>query len=239
MNGGVRFRNQYRKPVIYDECRYEGDIPQGWGNLTAREMTQRFWLGTLSGCYVGHGETYKHPEDLLWWAKGGVLRGESPKRIQWLKDLMASHRRSTNSSPWAMTRAGSCSPSRASSICFYCLDMRSHPVQLEGQRPYKLDLIDPWAMTVTPIGTATAGEFALAAPKPDMVYRFTPYQPGEKLRPEAKITASVTEGTPPLTVKFTSIGRRADPLGFRRRHNQRPNAIPPMSSSNPASMPSR
>ncbi|MCL4180333.1 MAG: DUF5060 domain-containing protein, partial [Verrucomicrobia bacterium] len=36
MNGGVRFRNQYLKPVIYDECRYEGDIPQGWGNLTAR-----------------------------------------------------------------------------------------------------------------------------------------------------------------------------------------------------------
>ena len=50
------------------------------------------------------------------------------------------------------------------------------------------------------------GEFTLAAPKPDMVYRFTPYQPGEKLRPEAKITASVTEGTPPLTVRFSSMG---------------------------------
>ena len=33
MNGGVRFREQYRKPVIYDECKYEGNIPQGWGNL--------------------------------------------------------------------------------------------------------------------------------------------------------------------------------------------------------------
>ena len=37
MNGGVRFRTQYHKPVIYDECRYEGDIPLGWGNLTARD----------------------------------------------------------------------------------------------------------------------------------------------------------------------------------------------------------
>ena len=52
-------------------------------------MTQRFWLGTLSGCYVGHGETYKHPQDILWWSKGGVLHGESPQRIQWLKDFMA------------------------------------------------------------------------------------------------------------------------------------------------------
>ena len=82
MNGGVRFRAKYQKPVLYDECKYEGNIPQGWGNLTAREMTQRFWLGTLSGCYVGHGETYKHPQDILWWSKGGVLHGQSPQRIQ-------------------------------------------------------------------------------------------------------------------------------------------------------------
>jgi PKD repeat protein len=39
-----------------------------------------------------------------------------------------------------------------------------------------------------------------------MAYRFTPYQPGERLRPDAKITASITEGRPPLTVKFASAG---------------------------------
>jgi hypothetical protein len=206
MNGGVRFRNQYLKPVIYDECRYEGDIPQGWGNLTAREMTQRFWLGTLSGCYVGHGETYKHPEDLLWWAKGGVLRGESPKRIQWLKELMVQSPPFHELQPMGDDQGRFLLANPGEFYLFYCLDTRSHPVQLEGSRPYKLDLIDPWAMTVTPIGTATAGEFALAAPQPDMVYRLTPYQPGEKLRPEAKLTASASEGTPPLTVRFTSSG---------------------------------
>ncbi len=83
------FRAQFGKPVIYDECKYEGDVPQGWGNLTPREMTQRFWLGTLGGCYVGHGETYLHPEDILWWSKGGALHGKSAGRIQWLKDFMA------------------------------------------------------------------------------------------------------------------------------------------------------
>ena len=30
MAGGVRYRAQYQKPVIYDECKYEGNIPQGW-----------------------------------------------------------------------------------------------------------------------------------------------------------------------------------------------------------------
>ena len=88
MNGGIRYRNRYQKPVLYDECKYEGNIPQGWGNIDARTMAQRFWLGTMSGCYVGHGETYKHAQDILWWSKGGVLHGESPQRIQWLKDFM-------------------------------------------------------------------------------------------------------------------------------------------------------
>jgi hypothetical protein len=206
MNGGVRFRNQYRKPVIYDECRYEGDIPQGWGNLTGPEMAQRFWLGTLSGCYVGHGETYKHPEDLLWWAKGGELRGESPKRIQWLKDLMAQSPPFHELQPLGDENGRFLLAKPGEFYLFYCLDLRSGEVHLDGVRPYKLDLIDPWAMTVTSIGTARPGDFSLAAPEPNLVYRFTPYQPGEKLRPEARLTASVTEGTPPLTVNFTSAG---------------------------------
>ncbi len=77
---------------------------------------------------------------------------------------------------------------------------------LAGDRPYKLDVVDPWEMTVTPVGTAPAGEFSVSAPKADMAFRFTPYQPGEKLRPEAKITASVTEGVAPLEVRFGSSG---------------------------------
>ena len=51
MAHGIRYRSQYKKPVIYDECRYEGDIPQGWGNISAQQMVQHFWAGTVSGCY--------------------------------------------------------------------------------------------------------------------------------------------------------------------------------------------
>jgi hypothetical protein len=38
-------------------------------------------------------------------------------------------------------------------------------------------------MTITPMGTAPAGEFAVSSPKPDLAFRFMPYAPGEKLRP--------------------------------------------------------
>ena len=204
MEGGVRFRAQYRKPIVYDECKYEGDIPQQWGALSAREMTQRFWLGTLSGCYVGHGETLKHPQDILWWSKGGVLHGQSPKHIQWLKDLMAQAPAFHELKPLGDAKGTFVLAKEGDYYLVYCLDQRSQHLQLAGTRPYKVDLIDPWEMTVTPAGTASPGEYTGAAPKPDLVYRFTPYLPGEKLRPEAKISASATEGLPPLKVELAS-----------------------------------
>ena len=42
----------------------------------------------MRGGYAGHGETYPHPEDLIWWAKGGKLHGEAWKRIGFLRDLL-------------------------------------------------------------------------------------------------------------------------------------------------------
>ena len=84
------------KPVSVDECRYEGDIEESWGNLSAQVMTQRFWEAATQGAYCTHGETYldrsvSNPDDaVLWWAKGGQLKGQSPARIQFLKDLVES-----------------------------------------------------------------------------------------------------------------------------------------------------
>ena len=82
------WRELYRKPVVVDECGYEGNIERSWGSLPAQELVHRFWLGMCSGGYVGHGETYLHPQDILWWAKGGVLHGESPARIAFLRRIV-------------------------------------------------------------------------------------------------------------------------------------------------------
>src|SRR5262245_61900302 len=84
----VLLRDPYRKPIVFDEVQYEGDIEQRWGNISAEELVHRFWQGAVAGTYVGHGETYRHPEDLLWWSKGGVLRGQSPSRIAFLRKVL-------------------------------------------------------------------------------------------------------------------------------------------------------
>lgn len=86
------WRERWGKPVVIDECAYEGDIDQGWGNITPEEMTRRFWEGAVRGGYVGHGETYlpePGADEVLWWSKGGVLHGSSPDRIGFLRDLQA------------------------------------------------------------------------------------------------------------------------------------------------------
>jgi hypothetical protein len=83
------YRDVYRKPIVFDEVKYEGNIPSRWGALSAEEMVARFWNGYVAGTYVGHGETYLNPQEILWWSKGGVLHGQSPARLAFLKKIMA------------------------------------------------------------------------------------------------------------------------------------------------------
>jgi len=78
---------KYNKPVIIDECGYEGNVHMIWGDLSPEEMVLRFWLGFTQGGYVGHGETYVNPEEVLWWSKGGQLHGESLPRIAFLRQI--------------------------------------------------------------------------------------------------------------------------------------------------------
>ncbi|MCE3261862.1 MAG: hypothetical protein K0R43_941 [Pseudoduganella sp.] len=85
----VLLRDVYNKPVVYDEVKYEGDFPQRWGQLSPQEMVLRFWQGAIAGTYVGHGETYRSPDQVVWWAKGGVLRGQSPARLEFFRKILA------------------------------------------------------------------------------------------------------------------------------------------------------
>lgn len=90
------FQRKYNKPVCYDECCYEGNLNETWGNISAKEMTRRFWQVTTSGGHCTHGETYLNPElaeddsAVIWWAKGGKLIGESPERIAFLREIVES-----------------------------------------------------------------------------------------------------------------------------------------------------
>ncbi len=81
---------RFKKPLMVDECCYEGNVPMEWGNLSAFEMVNRFWKVCMQGGYCTHGETYENPEEILWWSKGGRLIGESPARIGFLREIIES-----------------------------------------------------------------------------------------------------------------------------------------------------
>jgi PKD repeat protein len=198
-----KWRDQYKKPIIYDECKYEGNIPQGWGNITAEEMVNRFWMGTIAGCYVGHGETYKHPKDILWWSKGGVLHGQSPSRIAFLKKIMEP-------TPFdemvpGELAGGNYTLSKEGELYFvYSTQSEQVNLDLPGPKAYKVDGIDTWNMTITSFGSASPGKFRFTLPKPNYLLRLSVYGPGEEMRPQVKASASPTEGIVPLKVQFSA-----------------------------------
>jgi len=81
---------RYQKPVMLDECCYEGNIEHFWGSITGREMSRRFWRAVTSGAYCTHGETFYSDDEILWWARGGCLKGESPARIAFCREIIES-----------------------------------------------------------------------------------------------------------------------------------------------------
>ena len=163
---------QYRKPVIYDECKYEGNIPQRWGNISAQELVRRFWLGTVSGAHVGHGETYLDPGDVLWWSKGGVLHGESPRRIAFLRKILdtapAEGLNSLSSYYLAAGQAG-----RYYLFYFDVNQPAEYTFDLARGAQYHADVIDPWEMTIAPVHGTFSGKFTMKLPgKPFLAVRF-------------------------------------------------------------------
>jgi hypothetical protein len=153
----VLLRDAYRKPVVYDEVKYEGNIELRWGQLSAEEMVHRFWQGVLAGTYVTHGETYRHPQDILWWTKGGVLHGQSPPRIAFLRkvleegpaegleliDKWQNHRTAGKKGEYYLVYFGKEKP-------------REWAFELPRaglQEPLRLgvEVLDTWDMTVTPL----------------------------------------------------------------------------------------
>ena len=165
---------QYQKPVVVDECRYEGNIPQGWGNITAVEMVHRFWTGFTAGGYVGHGETYVHPEDILWWSRGGELHGSSPSRIAFLKTLFdEAPQEPMHALPNAGRRSAWGIPGRY--YLYYLGD--SQPAysffDLPDDQRFQADIVDTWDMKVTPVPGMHSGKVRIDLPtKPYLAVRF-------------------------------------------------------------------
>jgi hypothetical protein len=84
-------RDIYQKPIILDEINYEGNLAQRWGQLSGQEMVFRFWSVLIGGAYATHGEALLDPSaEGAWISTGGVLRGQSPPRIAFLRKIVES-----------------------------------------------------------------------------------------------------------------------------------------------------
>jgi len=154
-------RNIYRKPVIFDEVCYEGNLKSRWGRLSGEEMLHRIWQGLIAGTYVTHGECYQWQEgayDDIFWAKGGKWRGESWKRIPFtrsildslpaplqLSDVSRDHRTSTAGDGYYLIYFGE---SVQDSWFFNLPDKNATYGRLKAGTKYKVEIIDTWNMTI-------------------------------------------------------------------------------------------
>lgn len=159
-----KWRNRWEKPIIVDEFGYEGDIDQGWGNLTAEEVVRRFWEATLQGAFLTHGETFWSDDEIIFWAKGGTLRGESLPRLAFLRELVEAApdgRIAQLPSDWDFVTGGG-----AGYALTYFSDARPRfrTVRLpEGMRA-KIDIIDTWRMTIDELPGEHDGDVRVELP---------------------------------------------------------------------------
>lgn len=176
LHANVReWRRRWGKPVLVDELGYEGDLDHGWGFLTAEEEVRRVWEVALAGGYATHGETYWTPGDVVFWAKGGRLKGESPARLGFLQELVSA-------SP-----TGALSPLRSDFdtmvggvdgeyviTYFGAGQPRARTVTVPRGRSAQIDVIDTWNMTVDSVEGVHTGAVRVDLPaRPYMAIRVT------------------------------------------------------------------
>lgn len=162
----VDWVEEYRKPVIIDECGYEGNLAEGWGSISARELVYRQWEAIRCGGFPGaHGETIYNDRHEFWWSKGGSLTGESPARISFMRHILeeapAGRLRPTRQR-WAAPYL-----SAGDEYRLYYFGRKRHSWQtfeLPTDRKYRIDVIDTWNMTISPVEGTHSGTTTVVLP---------------------------------------------------------------------------
>ncbi|MFW5755920.1 MAG: DUF5060 domain-containing protein [Tangfeifania sp.] len=166
----IKWRNQYKKPLLFDEMRYEGDVPSGWGNLSGEEMASYFWMAGLSGGYPTHGETLQNDSDtteVRWWAKGGTLTGESPDRIVFFKSVMENapvkemkpelqdneNPENLNNNVYLFSKPGEYY------LTYTANEGETIKMELPGENNYQKEIIDTWNMKILEKSEIEPGSF--------------------------------------------------------------------------------
>ena len=172
---------KYKKPVVWDEIGYEGNLPLGWGNLTPQELVRRFWEAFLRGGHAGHGETYLDSNDIIWWSHGGILKGESPIRLKFLLEILKAIPGGYLKKGYGLfdevvgipqkeekEDKGFGTPFCGYEIHYFGINQPAfRMLYFMDEDAYDIDVIDTWNMTVTNIGIHSG---AVKVPLPQRPY---------------------------------------------------------------------
>jgi hypothetical protein len=164
-------RDAWNKPILYDEIQYEGDVDRRWGNLSAEEMTRRFWLAIINGVYATHGEVFISAETGLHanessWSDAGRLRGESAPRIAFLLSILEKITKGlTIPALNQVEGAYYLSAGQPNELILYYFDYH-RPARYDFPLPttanFSATLIDPYNMTTTPVPGTFTGKSRIA-----------------------------------------------------------------------------
>ena len=168
-----QWRRTWKKPVLIDEFGYEGNLDQGWGNLTSEEVVRRFWDGTIRGGYLTHGETYHSDDELIWWSKGGTLHGSSAPRLAFLRAIVAESptgRIDPVASDWDVPWGGV--EDEYAILYFGARRPVFRNVDIPAGMTVREDVIDTWNMTVDELPGVHSGQVRVDLPsRPYMAIR--------------------------------------------------------------------
>jgi hypothetical protein len=151
-------RDIYRKPIVHDEINYEGNISSRWGQLSGQEMVFRFWNAYVGGTYATHGETSRgQPYGDGWISTGGELVGESPARIAFLRKIVEDGPQE-GLNPIDQYYIPNVAGKYGRYYLMYFGKEQVHEWEFklpdEALKPgmqFKVDIIDTWNMTITPV----------------------------------------------------------------------------------------
>lgn len=193
------YRDVWRKPVVYDEVKYEGDAKYRWADLTGFDLVHRFWCGTAGGTYVGHGDYFTAVEEDTWTSFGGKMSGQSAPRLAFLRKILEAGPADGLdpidkwNDPATAGRAGEYY------LTYFGREMPTNWVfqvykrgVTDGMR-FKVDVIDVWNMNIRPV----EGEFVT---KKKDSYHFV----------DAKGRSVPLPGQPGIAVRAVNIGGPTD-----------------------------
>ncbi len=162
------YRDVWEKAVVFDEVCYEGHVEARWGQLSGEELVARFWHGTVAGTYVGHSEVLtadgpnneKLGADASWLGKGGGLLGTSAPRLAFLKAVLEAgpvpgiepidkwwdRHLGGQAGTWYLRYFGREAPTE------WAFELPK--AGLNGGERFRVEVLDTWAMTTTPVDGA-------------------------------------------------------------------------------------